>query len=216
MTILGLEFDRGAWYLVAVNLFAAGTALYAGMAIGDLLLVYWAHSVLIGIGTLVRILRLRDFSVKGKSGWSEASPEERSAEKRQSAAHFALFYLIFSIACLAAIFMSMSPTAMEKSPIAFYACVAVFALQYGWDLVQSMRADAAGRPDLDDPLLLPGVTLATLFIVCMITGPAMKGGAGPAGLLGLALLTFYKTCADVTVHCVERDRNRRDGDPYIS
>jgi hypothetical protein len=94
--------------------------------------------------------------------------------------------------------------------------VAVFALQYGWELLQSMRADAAGRPNIDDMTLLPAATLSPLFIVCMITGAAMKGGVAPASLLGLALLTFYKTCADVSVYCVERDRQRRDRDAYIS
>ena len=217
MTILGLEFDRGAWFLVATNLFAAGTALYFGLAIGDLLLVYWAHSVLIGFGTVFRMLRLRRYSVEGTSGWTGVSPEEKLAEMREFAGNFSLFYGVFSVGCLWIIASHMSPTAIDKAPLAFAACVAVFALQYGGELVQSMRADAADEPRIRDVILLPGATLASLFIVSMITGAAMKGGGdGPAGLLGLALLTIYKTSADVGVHCVERDRQKRDRDPYIS
>lgn len=216
MTILGLQFDRGAWYLVAVNLFASGTALYTGMAIADLLLVYWAQSVLMGLGTVVRILRLRRYSTHGISGWNRGSPEEDLAEKRKFAGTFALFHGIFSLGCLVMIVGFISPITVGKNPLAFSACVTIFALQYGWELVQSMRADAAGEPEIANLAIPAGATLTALFIVCMITGGAMKGGAGPAGVLGLALLTFYKTCADVSVHCVERARQKRDETPYIS
>jgi hypothetical protein len=216
VTILGLEFDRGAWYLVAVNLFASGTALYTGMSIADLLLVYWAQSVLMGLGTVIRILRLRRYSTHGISGWQRGSPEEDLAEKRKFAWTFALFHGIFSLACLVAIVGFISPITVGKAPLAFTACATIFALQYGWELVQSMRADAAGEPEIGYLAVPAGATLATLLIVCMITGPAMKGGAGPAGLLGLALLTFYKTCTDVSIHCLERDRQKQSQGPYIS
>src|SRR5262249_32312751 len=55
--------DRSVYSLIAANLFAIGVGVATGMSLRDLMLVYWAQSVAIGIAYFIRILALDRFTV---------------------------------------------------------------------------------------------------------------------------------------------------------
>src|SRR5262245_18553123 len=57
--------DISLWTLVLGNLFSIYVALVQRWPLGEILWIYWAQSVIIGISNYIRMMSLKDFTTEG-------------------------------------------------------------------------------------------------------------------------------------------------------
>ena len=208
--------DHSVYSLVAANLFAMAVALFSGMTLRDLLAVYWAQSVVIGVSYFIRILALGKYTVEEPDNESlpwyrhmgEAEGKERPAgmaaqvdpSKPWSKTAFAFFFLFhygfFHVVYL--VFLIVPSGAQHGvHPLPLGLCVLGFAVHHAFSLAHNIHADRLGTPNLNTMAGLPYYRIVPMHMT-IIAGGLMFGGAGTI-LLFIAL----KTVADVLMHTVE-------------
>ena len=194
---LGLKFVRSAWALIAANLFAMGVAYATGMGLNEMLFVYWMQSVIIGICAVIRILNLKSFSTKDFS-MSGGRVEETPAGKRRAATSFILIYGTMHVGYLVFLwFGGPSIGRMQGSLLGYGLCAAVFAVNHAYSLYKNMQADAVGRPDLGNLMMLPFARIVPMHFTVVV------GNAMANGIAATFFFLIFKTFLDVILHCAE-------------
>jgi hypothetical protein len=186
--------DRSVLALLAANVAALAIAWALKMSLRDLMLVYWIQSVIIGVTSCIRILRLERFDTDGFRINNQAV-EETPATKRRVAAFFALHYGFFHLVYL--IFIA-APGAPGKlgSLGAYLLCAAVFAINHGYSMRHNLARDAGGRPNIGTLMFLPYARIVPMHATILFGGLF-------AGTPAFFLFGCLKTLADVVMHVVE-------------
>jgi hypothetical protein len=187
--------DRSVLVLIAANLLALLIAWLTHMSLRELMLVYWIQSVIIGICSAIRILSLERFSTENLKMNNQPVAEE-PASKRKVAAFFVLHYGFFHLGYL--MFMSFDRAPGPGGSAAGYLlCALVFAANHAYSLLQNMRRDALGKPNLGTLMFLPYARIVPMHVT-ILAGGSLSGGAHAFALFG-----FLKIVADAVMHTVE-------------
>jgi hypothetical protein len=187
--------DRSVYVLIAANLLALLIAWATHMSLRELMLVYWIQSVIIGICSAIRILNLERFSTENLKFNNQPVAEE-PASKTKVAAFFALHYGFFHFGYL--LFLSLDRAQEPGGSAAGYLlCALVFAANHGYSLLQNVRRDALGRPNLGTLMFLPYARIVPMHVT-ILAGGSLYGGAHAFALFG-----FLKIIADAVMHTVE-------------
>ncbi len=83
--------DGSVWMLLLINVIALITAVLQGWSLVELMLIYWAQSLIIGASYVARISNLDNYSTEGfKINGKRVKPN--AATKRQTAFFFCIHY----------------------------------------------------------------------------------------------------------------------------
>jgi hypothetical protein len=188
--------DHSLLGLVVANAVALAIAWYTHMTLRELLLVYWIQSVVIGVTSFIRILKLHRFSTEDFK-INDRPVDESPATKAQVAGFFALHYGFFHFVYL--MFLAFGPR-HALGPLGSYAlCAIAFAVTHGVSLWHNLEDDATGRPNIGTLMFLPYARIVPMHLM-IITGLAFSAGAHTLGFL---LFGALKTVADGMMHVVE-------------
>jgi hypothetical protein len=187
--------DRSAHALVAANVVAAASALWLGMTIYELLIVYWVQNCAVGISHFIRILSLKRYTATAMMTDGRVVPVPLS---KQAAAW--VFLLTYGFAnALYLVWISYQPWAGHSAGILLgqWLCGVVFALNHAYSLAHNIRRDSESTPDLRGLIVAPYVRIAPMHLVLLI-GAIPKGGT-----VIVAAFLLLKTLADVASHAAE-------------
>ncbi|MEE4360612.1 MAG: DUF6498-containing protein [Pseudomonadales bacterium] len=185
--------DRSLWALVAANLLALILAFSEHWSLGSLMQLYWAQSVIIGLGQVLRILSLRAFSTDGMTmNDRPVAPTEGS--KRQIALFFLVHYGIFHAVYLAFLVMDIGAPPFDAF---FFTAIAGFLIHHLFSLRYNIEVDRRGKPNVGTLMFTPYLRILPMHLTILFGG-LFDGGAGALLLFGL-----LKLGADVGMHLVE-------------
>jgi ribosomal protein S27AE len=192
--------DHSVYVLIAANLVASAIAIAFHMTLRDLMLVYWAQSVIIGISFFIRILSLQNFSTEGMKINHQPVAEE-PASKWKVALFFLFHYGFFHFVYF--MFIVVDPASAGSAPMfsstaGLWLCAGVFALNHAFSLRHNIEEDRLGKPNLGTLMMLPYARIIPMHLTILLGG-TFFGGTRPL----LAMFIVLKTIADVIMHTVE-------------
>lgn len=187
--------DRSAHALLAANIVAAASALWLGMTIYELLIVYWVQNAAVGISHFIRILSLKRYTATAMMTDRRDVPVPLS--KQAAAWVFLLTYGFFNALYL--VWISYQPWAGHSSEILLgqWLCGAVFALNHAYSLAHNIQGDREAMPDLRGLMVAPYVRTVPMHLILFV-GTVPGGGA-----VVVAVFLLLKTLADVASHVAE-------------
>lgn len=187
--------DRSIYALVVANLLALLIAYLLHMSLRELVLVYWIQSVIIGVMQVIRILSLQRFSTENFE-LNKRRVEETPKGKSQVAFFFLVHYGIFHAGYLA-VLGDWPKHGAGGSTASYIMCTLVFAVNHGYSMLQNVRRDATGRPNIGTLMFLPYVRIVPMQIIIIC------GGAFFSSTAAFALFGALKIAADAAMHTVE-------------
>lgn len=192
--------DGSVWSLVAANILSLAIARYQHWPLGELMLLYWGQSVVIGISYLMRIVALDEFSTENFT-INDEPVEPTTATKFKVAAFFAAHYGFFHAGYLT--FLLSGPAEGVAIDRWFWLCTAAFALNHAWSYHYNRAMDREGAPNIGTLMFTPYVRIVPMHMTIMFGDLLGKGG-------GLLLFGGLKTIADVAMHVIEHQRIKLD------
>ncbi len=187
--------------LVTANLITIVLALYEGWSLQDLMVIYWAQSVIIGYFSYRRILDLKQFSTENFK-MNNVRPPENEKTKRSTATFFALHYGGFHAGYLA--FLGASEQAFQGSWLVLAICVVVFFLNHRYSYVYNKEQDENRKPNIGIIMFFPYARIVPMHLTIVI-----GGSIGTTTTSALLLFLGLKTAADVIMHKIEHARWRK-------
>ena len=188
--------DHSVRVLIAANLVALLIAYATRMSLRELMLVYWIQSVIIGITSALRILNLERFSTENLRMNNQPVAEDPGS-KVMIAGFFVLHYGFFHFVYLMFITFDTKDAGPGGSAVGYLLCALVFAANHGYSMVQNIRRDATGKPNIGTLMFLPYARIFPMHIT-IILGGLFYGGAGAFALFGA-----LKVAADAAMHTIE-------------
>lgn len=193
--------DPSFWGLILSNLFSIVMALLQGWDLHELMWVYWAQSVVIGLINFYRILSLKEFSTE--NFYINDRPVSPTPETRRNTAFFFLFhYGFFHLGYLAFIWQEMPLSDADLPRIVFLVlCAMGFMTAHGFSFVHNLGRDFKDRkPNIGTIMFYPYMRIVPMHLTIIIGGAAVESGPGTQALL---LFMVLKTLADAGMHVVE-------------
>ena len=189
--------DHTILVLIAANVVALAIAFATKMNLRELMMVYWIQSVVIGIASAIRILSLKQFSTDNLKVNGEPLEETLQAKTRV-AGFFLLHYGFFHVVYFMFIAFDRHGSAQSVPASGYVLCTLVFAANHGYSLLQNIRADARGRPNIGTLMMMPYARILPMHLTILAGGTTSTTG-------GFAFFLFatLKILADVVMHSVE-------------
>jgi hypothetical protein len=200
--------DRSAAFLILSNLVTILFAVVEIWDVGEVMLIYWGQSVVIGLFNFKRILDLKQFSTKNFK-INDQPVEPTTATKRQTAWFFLLHYGFFHFVYFG--FLSAGRgqgTGLPegKALVAVVLCVLVFLVNHAFSYRHNRERDAARVPNIGTVMFFPYARIIPMHLT-IIFGSLLAGDSQAVLVLFLGL----KTVADFIMHAVEHAEARRPG-----
>lgn len=208
-------YDASLWGVVASNIISIVMALIQGWDLGEVMWVYWAQSVLIGLINFYRMLTLRDFSTEGFRSNGKPVPETQGA-KRGVAFFFLFHYGFFHFVYAIFLTQRLSLFSLDHNTLFFLAlCAAGFAGAHGFSLARNLTRDFKDRrPNLGTLMFYPYVRIVPMHLT-IIFGAAVSGLAH-GDMFVLVVFMLMKTVADAMMHLIEHSLFQDDGTGRIA
>jgi len=197
-----LLLDPSLFGVIFSNVLSIVLAAIFHWDLGEILWIYWAQNVIIGISNFIRIMSLKDFTTKGLSSNGRPVPETQKA-KRDTAFFFLMHYGFFHFAYAVFLATQHPVNLAANGDIAFLiVAIAGFALTHGYSFIHNKGADFRHRkPNLGTMLFYPYMRVLPMHFI-ILAGTFLGGGAMTAFML-------MKTVADAGMHMVEHALFRR-------
>ena len=160
-----------------------------------IMLIYWGQSVSIGIATVIRMLRLKEFSTDGFTSGGRPVPTTRAGQM-STAKFFAFHYGFFHVIYALFLFRGSHSHLAEGMGVMVAGNVALFAGSHIWHAIVQSGDDYRGKPNLGTLMFYPYPRIVPMHLAIIL------GGAFPLGALPVFIL--LKTGADLGMHEVER------------
>ena len=189
--------DGSVWMLLAINLIALMTAIWQGWSLAELMLIYWAQSLIIGASYVLRISRLGNYSTEGFR-MNGRSVKPNAATKRKTAFFFCIHYGGFHAAYLIFILQDLPPGILLDP--GFIACTLGFAINHAFSYRYHRQMDEQGKPNIGTLMFTPYLRILPMHLTIIF-----GGATGSAGT-GLVIFGALKTAADAVMHVVEHRR----------
>lgn len=190
------QADVSVYALIAANLLALLIAWTTHMSLHELMLVYWIQSVIIGITSAIRILSLERFSTENLKMNNEPVAEDRGG-KIAVAGFFVFHYGFFHFIYLMFLTFDTRDAQPGGSALGYLLCALVFAVNHGYSMLQNIRKDASGKPNLGTLMFLPYARIFPMHLTIIF------GGLFFGGTWAFAMFGALKVAADVAMHTIE-------------
>lgn len=202
MSARSLFLDPSLFGVIFSNLLSIVFAVVFDWDLGEILWVYWAQNVIIGISNFVRIMNLKEFTTKGLKMNDRPVPETQKA-KRDTAFFFLVHYGFFHFAYAVFLATQHPVNLAASSDLAFLiVAIAGFALTHGYSFLHNKATDFRHRkPNLGTMLFYPYMRVLPMHFI-ILAGTALGSGALPVFML-------MKTVADAGMHMAEHALFRR-------
>ena len=182
--------------LLAINIIALLTAVWQGWSLAELMLIYWAQSLIIGASYVARISRLDRYSTEGFR-INGRSVEPNAATRRKTAFFFCVHYGGFHTVYLAFLLNDL-PLSTLLDP-GFLLCTSGFAINHAFSYNFHRKRDEQGKPNIGTLMFTPYLRILPMHLT-IIFGGALGGG------ISLLIFGALKTVADAVMHVVEHRR----------
>jgi hypothetical protein len=197
-----LLLDPSLFGVIFSNVLSIVLATVFKWDLGEILWVYWAQNVIIGISNFIRIMSLKEFTTRGLSSNGRPVPETQKA-KRDTAFFFLIHYGFFHFV-YAMFLLDRSPLDFTDSENVAFLLVAVggFALTHGYSFLHNKGADfRQKRPNLGAFLFYPYMRVVPMQLIIL--------GASAVGPAATPIFMAMKTVADAGMHVAEHALFRR-------
>ncbi len=183
--------------LLAINIIALATAIWQGWSLAELMLIYWAQSLIIGASYVLRISRLGNYSTEGFR-MNGRSVKPNAATKRKTAFFFCIHYGGFHAVYLIFILQDL-PLDILLDP-GFVACTLGFAVNHAFSYRYHRQMDEQGTPNIGTLMFTPYLRILPMHLTIIFGGATGSAGAG------LVIFGALKTAADAVMHVIEHRR----------
>lgn len=187
--------DSSVWTLLGANLLALLIAYVQGWSLAELMLIYWAQSIIIGASYVARIRSLDRFSTENFQ-MNGRSVEPTESTKRQTAAFFVVHFGFFHVGYLVYI-LSAAPGSLFD--IGFLLCTGAFAFNHLFSYRYHRALDQAGKPNIGTLMFTPYIRIVPMHLTIVL-------GESLAGSEHILMFGVLKTIADTLMHVVEHKR----------
>jgi hypothetical protein len=160
-----------------------------------IMLIYWGQSVAIGIGNVIRMLMLKEFSTDGFTSGGRPVPTTRAGQV-STARFFAFHYGFFHLGYALFLFRGELGRLSNETSWLVAGNVAMFAVPHIWHVITVGNRGYRVKPNLGSLMFYPYLRIIPMHIA-IILGSAFKPGLLP-------LFIVLKTGADLGMHEVER------------
>ena len=186
--------------IVLGNLVLFWTCFRGQIGLGELLWVFWAQSVLIGVAAAVRMSLLRQFSTDGFTGNGKPVPETPKG-KRETVAFFLIHYGGFHAVYAAFLVHKHGAPWLATS---LWGALALIAFGIGEAAGVGRRAtsDRSWRPNLGTLMFMPYCRIVPMHLAILASGPFDLAGADGTSSI-LLLFLVLKTGADLGMQIIE-------------
>jgi hypothetical protein len=185
-------------------------ALREGWNLQEMMVIYWAQSVIIGIFHFCRMLMLRSFCTEGFSSNGTRVPETAAGKRSTAfffAIHYGFFHLVYAIFLIGFAALGTGTggevAGATATPVAsgggewFWFSIISFAIGHGFSFYQNVRADLERKPNLGVMMFLPYARILPMHLTIIL------GAQAGSKVTTLLLFTGLKTAADYLMHVVE-------------
>jgi hypothetical protein len=197
--------DNSALSLVVANLITAIFAVAQKWPLIEVMWIYWAQSVTIGIFNFIRIWRLKEFSTEGLT-MNDRTVEPTEKSKKDVALFFAMHYGLFNAAYLIFLIQISRGAEIENMNTGVFtagapASVMVIlgmSLMFFFNHLYSFlynKDNYRGIPNIGTMMFFPYARIIPMHL-SFIIGASFTQGA-------IILFLLLKTIADVIMHAVE-------------
>ena len=182
--------------LIGANLIAIVLAIVEGWDLHELMLIYWAQSVIIGYFSVRRMLELTEFSTDGVSQNGrhlDATPATQKSMAGFFTLHYGAFHLVYLVFILAD-----ERNAFQGNWLYLLLCATAFFFNHRYSFIEHRQRDASRKPNIGNIMFFPYARIVPMHLT-IIAGGAFGGASTGILLLFLGL----KTVADVIMHKIE-------------
>lgn len=185
--------DKSLWALTASNILIAYFLITGGQNIRTIVLVMWVQCLIIGLFNVIRILRLKEFSVEGFK-INDRQVSNTPATKYLTAIHFIISYGVFLYFALQAIPGLESNAELIKQFGAIAFSGAILFLTHLFSFIYNTPRDTK-KQNIGTLMFYPFIRIFPMFII---------GGLASANVISAAVSLFIiKTISDIVAHVVE-------------
>lgn len=193
------------WSLVFSNLAVIFFAIIDKLSAIDVLWIYWAQSVIIGIFNFIKIISLKEFSTEGfKQGNKVVLPTKST---KISTAFFFLFHYGFFHFIYAVFLGSFSSFGVSHSGSLnlnyFYYSSILFFINYLIEFINSYREPVTEIPNLGKIMFAPYARIIPMHLTIILGGFIAAAGStfsADTNLTIIVLFTGIKTLVDIITH----------------
>ena len=196
--------DVSLWALIVTNAVTIYLAAVQHWNLFDIVIVYWAQSVIIGIFNVVRMLTMENFSIENITINGQPAQSKRGVQIFMAAffaIHYGFFHLGYLIFILSGIFTGTPDGGAPSAGLLVVgAPIALFFANHLFSFMQNHQADAQRRANIGVVMFFPYVRIIPMHLTIIFGG--LLGVAGK-GMWTLVLFLTLKAAADVLMHIVE-------------
>jgi len=191
--------DFSLLFIIISNLIIIYLAERQGWLVGEVLIIFWAQSVIIGVANFIRILGLKEFSTKGLE-INDQPVAETQESKVQIAIFFLIHYNIFHLAYLTFIIAEHSKDFTDMFTVLWIAAIIfLMALSHFYSLYHHWNKDYKDKkPNLGHIMFYPYIRIIPMHL-CIVFAPQDM----------LLYFMILKTVADAGMHMAEHSIFRR-------
>ena len=195
--------DPSLWAVILGNILSIIIAIVQEWPIGQILWVYWAQSVIIGIINVYRILSLKEFSTDNFRSNGQQVPETQKAKKSVAsffAMHYGFFHFIYFIFLLGLAPLSdINFEELSLLLLIIFGFVGSHGFSYRYNLNKDFKHQ---KPNLGTIMFYPYMRIIPMHLTIIFGSMMASTGT-------LALFMILKTIADGGMHMVEHHMFRR-------
>lgn len=187
--------DLSLWAVIGGNLLSIILATLQSWPMGEVMWVYWAQSIIIGILNVFRMLSLKEFSTEGMIMNNKPVPENE-AGKTLTAVFFAVHYGFFHFVYAVFLWNDMPLSDLSTDDLMLMAlCIVGFFAAHKYSLGHNAKSDfKQKRPNLSTLMFYPYLRIIPMHFTIILGGT--MGGA-------MVIFMVLKTVADAGMHMVE-------------
>lgn len=189
-----VQKDKGLWSLLAANLFTIVLAVFDNWELSMVMTIYAVQSTLIGLGMIMRMLNLKQFSTSGfkiNGKPAKAVPETRGKVAGFFFLHYGTFHVVYFGFLVAQYEMMNLPWFLIST------CILAFAIQQGISVRDDIREDEDRKPNIGTLMTLPYARIIPMHLMIIM------GGFFSGSFLGVLFFLLLKTMADVLMYILE-------------
>lgn len=198
-------FDTSLWVIVLGNILTIIMAVSQNWEVGQIMWVYWAQSVIIGIINVHRILSLKEFTTEGMKQNGNSVPETQEAKRGVAwffAFHYGFFHFIYMI-FLFGLFPihQISTDELIMLLLIIFGFFSAHGFSYRYNINRDFKHK---KPNLGAIMFYPYLRILPMHLAIIF-------GSMMTSMISLVFFMILKTAADAGTHMVEHHLFRKKG-----
>ncbi len=194
--------------LIFSNLLVVFFAIVDGISANEVLWIYWAQSVIIGIFNFIKMISLKEFSTEGfKQGKKQMLPTRATAIS--SAVfflfHYGFFHVIYAVFLGA--FSDFSHSDGRSSGINYFLLSAgMFFVSYLIEFINSRKEQTEELPNIGLIMFAPYARIIPMHLTIIFGGFIGAAGSIFSTNTNLAIIVLFiglKTVVDLITHSID-------------